>query len=68
MKLAKFFITIIALPVILVLLKLLWAFTVPEIFPGAVREGLIAATLSWTAAFKVAIFIFVVGLFVSVRR
>jgi hypothetical protein len=68
MKLAKFLITLIALPVILVLLKLLWAFTVPEIFPGAVEKGLITATLSWTAAFKVAIFIFVVGMFVSVRK
>ncbi len=68
MKPAKFLITIIALPIILVLLKLLWAFTVPEIFPGAVEQGLITATLSWTAAFKVAVFIFVVGIFMSVRK
>jgi hypothetical protein len=67
MKLAKFLITIIALPVILILLKLLWAFTVPEVFPGAVQQGLITATLSWTAAFKVAVFIFIVGLFISVK-
>ena len=68
MKLAKFLITLIALPVILVLLKLLWAFTVPEIFPGAVEQGLITATLSWTAALKLAVFIFIVGMFVSVRK
>jgi len=68
MKFVNLVITIIALPVILILLKLLWAFTVPEIFPGAIKQGLIVATLSWTAAFKLAVFIFIVGLFIRSKQ
>ena len=68
MKFINFIITILALPVILILLKLLWVFTIPEIFPGAVAQGLVVDTLSWTAAFKVAVFIFVVGLFIKVKK
>jgi hypothetical protein len=41
----------------LLLVKLLWAWTVPELFPGAVKQELIAATISWTASFKLALFI-----------
>ena len=45
----------------LLLVKLLWAWTVPELFPGAVKAGLIAETISWYASFKLAIFIAVLA-------
>jgi len=39
----------------------LWAWTIPDLFPGAVQQGLIAKNLSWFAALKVAIFVGVFG-------
>ena len=42
--------------VMLFVVKLLWAWTIPDLFPGAVQQGLIAAKISWWTAFKVAIF------------
>lgn len=41
----------------LLLLKLLWAWTVPDLFPGAVEQGLVAKEISWLAALKLSIFI-----------
>ena len=35
------------------LLKVLWSWTIPEIFPGAVEQGLIAGSISWITALKV---------------
>lgn len=45
----------------LLLVKLLWAWTVPDLFPGAVEQGLVAASISWLAALKLALFIAVLG-------
>jgi len=41
----------------LFVVKLLWAWTIPDLFPGAVRQGLIARDISWLTALKVAIFV-----------
>ena len=38
------------------LIKLLWAWTIPDLFPGAVKEGLVAAEISWLTSFKLALF------------
>ena len=38
-------------------IKLLWAWTVPDLFPGAVEQGLVAAEISWLTSFKLALFI-----------
>jgi hypothetical protein len=38
------------------LIKWVWAWTIPDLFPGAVEQGLIAGTISWFSAFKLAIF------------
>ena len=38
------------------LIKLLWAWTIPDLFPGAVEQGLIAAEISWFTSFKLALF------------
>jgi hypothetical protein len=43
------------------LVKVLWAWTIPDLFPGAVQQGLIAGTISWFTAFKLAIFVAVVA-------
>ena len=45
----------------LFIVKLLWAWTIPDLFPGAVAQGLIAKEISWYAALKVAIFVGVFG-------
>ncbi len=45
----------------LFLVKVLWAWTIPDLFPGAVAQGLIAKNLTWFTAFKVAIFMGVFG-------
>lgn len=47
--------------VVLFLLKLLWASTVPEVCPGAVATGLVAREISWGAAAKLALFAAVLG-------
>jgi hypothetical protein len=41
----------------LFLIKILWAWTVPDLFPGAVQQGLIAKSISWLTAAKLAIFL-----------
>ncbi len=41
----------------LFLIKILWAWTVPDLFPGAVQQGLVAKSISWLSAGKLAIFI-----------
>ena len=51
----------VAFVVVLFLVKLLWAWTVPDLFPGAVEQGLVAGSISWLTAVKVAIFVAVIG-------
>ena len=52
---------IFAFIVMLFLVKVLWAWTVPDLFPGAVEQGLVAASISWYTALKVAIFLAVLA-------
>ena len=40
----------------LLLIKLLWPWTIPDLFPGAVAQGLIAREITWYTSFKLAIF------------
>ena len=37
-------------------IKLLWAWTIPDLFPGAVKEGLVAKEIGWLTSFKLALF------------
>jgi hypothetical protein len=46
----------VAFVVVLFLVKVLWAWTVPDLFPGAVQQGLVAGSISWFTAVKVALF------------
>jgi len=41
----------------LLLIKVIWAWTVPDLFPGAVAQGLVARDISWLTAIKLALFI-----------
>ncbi|MBM4037636.1 MAG: hypothetical protein FJ290_03900 [Planctomycetes bacterium] len=47
----------IAFVVFIFVIKALWAWTVPDLFPMAVEQRLVAPTISWGAAAKVAVFL-----------
>jgi hypothetical protein len=59
---------IVVFVVALLLIKLVWAWTVPDLFPGAVAQGLIASTISWYTALKLAIFLAVMAGIAGARR
>lgn len=44
-----------------ILFKFVWAWVVPDLFPGAVQQGLISANLSWFATFKLAVLASLIG-------
>jgi hypothetical protein len=50
-----------AFVLVLLLIKLLWAWTIPDLFPGAVEQGLVAGSISWLTALKIAIFVAVIA-------
>lgn len=54
--------------IVLLLVKLLWAWTIPDIFPGAVSQGLITGSISWYTALKIAVFVAVLAGLAGVRR
>ena len=49
--------------IVFLLIKLVWAWTIPDLFPGAVEQGLVAREISWYTSLKLAIFIGVVSSF-----
>jgi hypothetical protein len=51
----------LAFAVVLLVIKALWAWTIPDLFPGAVAQGLVAGTISWLTAMKVAILVAVLS-------
>ena len=54
--------------VALFLVKILWAWTIPDLFPGAVKQGLIAKEISWYTSLKVAIFVAALAGIAGIRR
>jgi len=52
---------VLVVAVVLLVVKALWAWTVPDLFPGAVKVGLVAREISWLAAFKVSLFAAVIA-------
>ena len=52
----------------LFLAKILWAWTIPDLFPGAVEQGLIAKEISWYTSLKVAIFVAALAGIAGIRR
>ena len=59
---------LITLAVVLLLVKLLWAWTVPDLFPGAVANGTIAGAIGWFTALKVAIFLSFLAWVAGIRK
>jgi len=47
----------ISFAISIVVFKFVWAWVVPDLFPGAVSQGLISANLSWLAALKLAVLV-----------
>jgi hypothetical protein len=47
--------------IVLCIVRWLWAWTVPDLFPGAVEWGLVAGQISWLTAIKVSIFVAVLS-------
>jgi hypothetical protein len=41
----------------LVVFKFVWAWVVPDLFPGAVAQGLVSANLTWFATVKLAVLV-----------
>ncbi|GEM_PF-544035 len=52
----------------LFLIKILWAWTIPDLFPGAVQQGLIAKSISWITAAKLAIFLSILAGVAGIAR
>ena len=52
----------------LFLVKILWAWTIPDLFPGAVEQGLVAKEISWYTSLKVAIFVAALAGIAGFRR
>jgi len=52
----------------LFLIKVVWAWTIPDLFPGAVQQGLVAAQITWWTAFKLAIFVAVIAGLAGARK
>jgi len=45
----------VALVLGLFLVKVMWAWVVPDLLPEAINQGLVADTISWFTSFKIAI-------------
>jgi len=43
----------VTLAIGIILVKLLWDWTIPELFPTAVEQGLILGEITWLAALKI---------------
>lgn len=61
--------TLILIAIVLVLglflVKVMWAWVVPDIFPEAVNQGLVTETISWFTSFKIAIALALFSGFIS---
>ena len=48
-------ITVLVFFIGIFVIKLMWMWTVPDLFPGAVEQGLIAREIGWWTAIKLSI-------------
>jgi len=51
----------IAFIISVIVFKFVWGWVVPDLFPGAVTQGLISANLTWLAALKLAVLVAVLS-------
>ena len=49
--------TIFAFIALVFIFKILWGLTIPDLFPGAVEQGLVADTLTRWTAIKISLFV-----------
>ena len=54
--------------VALFVIKLLWTWIIPDLFPGAVAQGLVAAEIDWYTAFKLAIVTALMGAIFKAKK
>jgi len=52
---------LVAFALMLLVVKLLWGWTIPDLFPGAVAQGLVAAKITWVTALKLTILLVVLA-------
>ena len=57
-----------AFVIALLLVKFLWAWTIPDIFPGAVEQGLIAGQISWFTSLKLAVCVAILSGIAGIQR
>ena len=50
------------------LFRFVWGWVVPDVLPGAVEQGLIAESLSWTASAKLGIPIGILGGMIGLNK
>ena len=48
---------VVSFVIAVIVFKFVWAWVVPDLFPGAVDQGLISASLTWLAAVKLAVLV-----------
>jgi hypothetical protein len=59
---------IVTFVISVIFFKFVWSWVVPDLFPGAVDDGLIAKDISWWATIKLAIFIsLITGFYPSIQ-
>ena len=51
----------------LLLVKVLWGWVIPDLFPGAVCQGLVSGHISWFTSLKLAIFIALLAAVTGIR-
>jgi hypothetical protein len=52
-----------------IVLKFVWGWVVPDLFPGAVAQDLISANLTWAASLKLAVLVAVLsGFYPSITK
>ena len=52
---------VVTFVIAVILFKFVWAWVVPDLFPGAVEQDLIAADLTWLASLKLAVLVAVLS-------
>ena len=66
-SLVLFVLIVLCILLVVFLIKILWAWTVPDIFPNAVKQNLVAGEISWFTSFKVFITTLIIARIVGIR-
>ncbi len=56
-------VAVVVFVLMIFLVKLMWAWTIPDLFPGAVDQGLVAGDIGWLTSVKVALMVAVLSAF-----